>query len=152
MARCGCGGASRCTCLVTAGTGVTVAGDGSSANPYVISSGGGGAVTCDQAGPCLSAGPGVAYDPANQLSCGPAGLLVPGASAVSTACGLSGDGSAGAPLTVAVQAWPYPCDVTTEAGGVYCDANGVLRAEPRGYVVSSNSPTNNQSPAPCRSS
>ncbi|MDP4501084.1 hypothetical protein [Nonomuraea turcica] len=194
---------------MTAGPNITVDGDGSTANPYVISGTGGGAVTCDQVRPCLSAGPGVAYDPAtgvisarlstdagnnatfggdqgifvpaaggatvitadspcialdgdgsagapitatpvvdpapaNLLACGPNGLLVTGGAALATGCGLSGDGTAAAPLAAAVQEWPYPCDVTTEAGGVYCDANGVLRAEPRGYMVSSNSPTNNQ--------
>ncbi|MFI7467397.1 hypothetical protein [Nonomuraea sp. NPDC049646] len=229
---------------MTAGENIAVAGDGSTTNPYVISaSAGGGTVTCDQVRPCLSAGTGIAYDPAtgvisstpasvdcsqvrpclsagpgatydpasgvigarlstdpgnnlalggdqglyvpagagstvitgdtpciavdgdgsagspitatprldpapgNQLQCGPNGLLVAAtAAAITTACGLAGDGSAGSPLAAKVTAWPYAaCDVTTQAGRVFCDANGTLRSEPRGYVSASNSPTANQS-------
>ncbi|MFE3032906.1 hypothetical protein ACFXKY_14830 [Streptomyces canus] len=48
-----------------------------------------------------------------------------------TACGLTGDGSEGAPLAAAVGTWPYACDLAENAGGVYCDpATGELRADP----------------------
>lgn len=59
---------------------------------------------------------------------------------LTTGCGLSGGGSATSPLSAAVSAWPYPCDLDTQAGGVYCDSTGVLRSEPRpvyDYVQSS---------------
>lgn len=62
LARCGCGPA-RCTCIVTAGPGVTVDGTGSTSAPYVISAEA-SEVTCDQVRPCLSAGPGATYNPA----------------------------------------------------------------------------------------
>lgn len=143
-----CCGARRCTCTVTAGPGVTVTGDGGTTSPYVISADGGGTVSCDDVRPCLSAGDGVDYDPVtgvisarpsadagNTLAFGAdGGLLVPPPTAppLATDCGLTGDGSAGDPLAVAAQAWPYPCDVDDNAGGVYCDSAGQLRSEPRG--------------------
>lgn len=64
------------------------------------------------------------------LVCGPNGLRV----ALATGCGLTGAGSEGAPLAVAVQAWPHPCDVDAAGGGVYCDASGALRADPLGNI------------------
>lgn len=46
-----CGGARSCTCLVTAGSGVTIDGSGSTSNPYVVSSTGAVAATgCGLAG------------------------------------------------------------------------------------------------------
>ncbi|MEZ0073633.1 hypothetical protein [Planotetraspora sp. GP83] len=244
MSRCDCG--TRCTCVITAGDGIAVDGNGSTAAPYVISATGDGTVSCDQVRPCISAGDGLAYDVAtgvmearpstdagntleigtdgglmvppggstalqvtdtpsidltlsgsgttgdpynvtavvkldatppgggsnlmhegpdglyvecadvrsclsegdgidydattgvisarpstnagNQLEIGSdGGLMVP---ALVTDCGLTGDGSAGAPLAAAVQAWPYPCDVDANAGSVYCDSTGALRGEP----------------------
>jgi len=92
LTNCGC--SRRCTCAVTAGPGVTVDGNGSPSNPYIISAGG------------------------------------TGGAAIATACGLTGDGSTGTPLAVAVGVWPYPCDVDDAAAGVYCDSSGVLRGEP----------------------
>ena len=140
-------------------------GDGSAGAPYTVTAEvvldaappGGGAnllkagadglfVECGDVRTCLSAGDGLAYDPAtgefeveispqagNQVAvAADGGLFVPpGAATVETACGLTGDGSAGTPLGAAVQAWPYPCDVNGNAGGVYCDSSGQLRAEPR---------------------
>lgn len=38
MARCGCAGSSSCSCVVQGGNGVTVAGSGTAADPYVIDS------------------------------------------------------------------------------------------------------------------
>ncbi|MET9818352.1 hypothetical protein [Streptomyces sp. NPDC006355] len=146
MAQFGCGG-SRCTCVVQAGPGVTVTGNGSSSAPYVIGAGG-GAVTCDQVRPCISAGDGVAYDPStgvvsarpstepgNTLGVGPdGGLLVPGPAPLATACGLLGDGTAGAPLAAAVGTWPYACDADANGGVIVCGSDGVLRGEPRGQT------------------
>ncbi|CAL9538029.1 hypothetical protein [Streptomyces sp. enrichment culture] len=108
-----------------------------------------GAVSCDDVRPCLSAGDGIAYDPGTgEISARPStdagnvlgfgtdgGLLVPGPEPLATECGLTGDGSAGAPLAAAVAAWPYPCDADTAAGGVYCDSSGQLRSEPRGQIT-----------------
>lgn len=205
MARCGCGG-GQCTCTVVAGTGVTVDGSGSVANPYIVSAEG---VTCDQVRPCFSAGDGAAYDPAtgviearpstdagNNLEFGTdGGLMVPdgvdcdqvrpcfsagdgaaydaatgvisgrlsgdagnnatfgtdggyyvptGAATVTTDCGLTGDGSGGAPLTVATGTWPYACDVDANAGEVYCDSSGVLRTDPPSQATYTQDSVNQQ--------
>lgn len=51
--------------------------------------------------------------------------------AVTTGCGLAGDGSAGAPLRAVTGAWPYPCGAEAYGGGVYCDSAGMLRSDPR---------------------
>lgn len=104
-------------------------------------------VTCDDVRPCISAGPGASYDPEtgvieadlsedagnNLVIGGDGGLYVPAGSAtVTTGCGLTGDGSAAAPVTAATGTWEYEgCDVDTAAGQVYCDSAGVLRSEPR---------------------
>ncbi|MFD8509727.1 hypothetical protein ACFV27_01075 [Streptomyces antimycoticus] len=178
---------------MVAGPGTRVDGSGSVANPYIISA---TPPTCDQVRPCVSAGPGAAYDPVtgvisarpstdagnnlefgsdggllvpsgvdcadvrpcfsagdgaaydpatgvisarpstqtgNNLAIGPdGGLYVPtGAATVTTGCGLRGNGSGSAPLAVATNTWPYPCDIATNGGGVYCDSAGVLRTDPR---------------------
>ncbi|MGW3736688.1 hypothetical protein [Streptomyces sp. NPDC005148] len=108
------------------------------------------AVTCDDVRPCISAGPGAAYNPATgvitaRLSTAPGnnlalgsddGLFVPAAAGgtVTTGCGLGGDGSAGSPLAVATGTWPYACSADTSGGVVTCDSSGVLRSEPRGMA------------------
>jgi hypothetical protein len=110
-------------------------------------------IECADVRSCLSAGDGITYDPANgEIAAQPTvvqagtGTTVTGtgttadpyevsATPPETACGLTGDGSAGAPLAAAVAAWPYACDVDTAAGGVYCDSTGQLRAEPRGQIA-----------------
>jgi hypothetical protein len=200
-----CCGARSCFCTVTAGPGVTVDGNGSPTNPYVVSSDAaatptplgvtdtptvdltltgtgtagdpydvhadvildptppGGGSNLLQAGPeglfvecadvrtCFSAGDGAGYDPATgeitaRLSTDPGnaavfgtdgGLYAPvgGSAAVQTACGLTGDGTAGTPLAAEVAAWPYPCDVDANAGRVFCDNTGQLRSEPRGSIT-----------------
>ncbi|MYX39054.1 hypothetical protein GTY85_37650 [Streptomyces sp. SID8377] len=107
-------------------------------------------VECADVRGCISAEGGAAYDPAtgiitadlstdagNQLALGgDGGLFVPPAAApaVQTACGITGDGSAGAPLTAATAAWPYPCDVDALGGVISCGTDGVLRGEPRTQV------------------
>ncbi|MGO4421441.1 hypothetical protein AB4Z54_22720 [Streptomyces sp. MCAF7] len=73
------------------------------------------------------AGPGITVD-GNGSSTSP--YVISGKPPV-TGCGLTGAGSSTSPLAAAVGAWPYPCDVDTQAGGVYCDSSGVLRSEPR---------------------
>ncbi|MGX1514036.1 hypothetical protein [Streptomyces collinus] len=80
--------------VIEAGTGTTVTGTGTVADPYTVS-----------------------------------------ATPPETGCGLTGDGSTGTPLSAAVAAWPYPCDVDAAAGGVYCDSTGQLRSEPRGQIA-----------------
>ena len=148
MAQFGCG-SSRCTCVVTAGPGVTVTGNGSGLAPYVVSADGGGApVSCDDVRPCLAAGDGIDYDPAtgtitarpstdagNTLEMGSdGGLLVPAGQPPVTSCGLTGDGTDAAPLTVNTGVWPYACAPEDAGTVVVCDADGVLRGEPRGQV------------------
>ncbi|MER6984484.1 hypothetical protein ABT317_47950, partial [Streptomyces carpinensis] len=103
---------------------------------------------------CLSAGDGIAYDEATgEISARPStdagnavtfgadgGLYAPaggggGPATVVTACGLTGDGSAGAPLAASVAAWDFPCDIDANGGSVYCDSTGRLRTLPRGQVT-----------------
>ncbi|MFF3665479.1 hypothetical protein [Microtetraspora malaysiensis] len=102
-------------------------------------SGGGGVVaTADTAcidmggqgtaGSPLTAAPIINPAAGNLLACTPAGMR---AALTVGACGLTGDGTDAAPLAAKVQTWPFACDVTAKAGGVYCDANGVLRSDPR---------------------
>ncbi|MFF0092673.1 hypothetical protein ACFYSF_22305 [Streptomyces canus] len=144
-----CCGSRRCTCTLLAGPGVEIDGSGSTGNPYVISAPGGGTPTVLQAGDTETVdttvtGTGTAADPViisgtvrldptppsggtSLISSGPDGLFV----TIETACGLAGDGSSGAPLAVAVGAWPFPCPIDTNGGGVYCDPDsGELRADP----------------------
>ncbi|MEV5012848.1 hypothetical protein [Streptomyces sp. NPDC055692] len=143
MARCGCGG-GLCNCTVQAGNNVTVSGSGSAANPYVVSS----EVRCSDVRGCLSGGPGVTFNPStgqisaglstqagNNLTIRPDGLFVPtGAATVSTGCGLTGNGSGSSPVRVNTATWPYACSPATSGGVIVCDANGVLRGEPRGRI------------------
>lgn len=197
MARCGCGGGT-CNCLVVAGSGIAVDGSGTVANPFVVST---GATDCEAVRPCISAGNGLAYNPAsgvmtarpsgdagnimdfggdgglyahvdcsavrpcisagegmayspvtgvmsvhrsadagNNLILGTdSGLFVPaGASTVTVGCGLTGNGSAGAPVTAATAtsaSWDYACDLDDAAGRIFCDGDGVLRGEPPGRMA-----------------
>jgi hypothetical protein len=147
---------------------LTRTGTGTAADPYDVSAAvildpappGGGSnlvhagpdglyVECADVRGCLSAGDGIAYDPATgEIAARPStdpgntvtiggdgGLYAPTPSSAATACGLTGDGSAADPLAAVVAAWPYPCDVDANAGGVYCDSSGQLRAEPRGRIT-----------------
>ncbi|MFJ5037926.1 hypothetical protein [Streptomyces parvulus] len=59
MARCGCTAVETCNCTVQAGNGVTVSGNGSAANPYVVAI---DAIDCAQVRPCISAGRGATYN------------------------------------------------------------------------------------------
>jgi hypothetical protein len=140
MARCQCGG-GQCNCVVEAGDNTTVTGSGSAANPYVVT-----AVTdCTEVRSCISAGPGVNYDPStgvvaadlsttpgNNLTIDGSGLFVPtGAATVSTGCGLLGDGSGSDPVRANTADWPFTCDITANGGGVYCDSDtGQLKTDP----------------------
>lgn len=96
-------------------------------NPVVVGDSACIGMDGDGAGTPLTASP--ILDPAagNLLACEGGGLRA----SLDTGCGLAGDGSPAAPLSAAVQAWPYDCDMDAAAGGVYCDSNGVLRSEPR---------------------
>jgi len=140
LARCQCGGTG-CNCVIVAGDNTQVTGAGSTPNPYVISA----VVDCDDVRPCISAGPGVAYDPAtgivgadlstdpgnNIIVGGDGGLFVPtGAATVTAGCGLTGNGAAASPIRANTGSWPYTCDPDTTASGVYCDSAGQLRGEP----------------------
>ncbi|MFJ3249046.1 hypothetical protein [Streptomyces sp. NPDC086782] len=160
----------------------TVSGTGSAGDPYVVSAAvildpappGGGSnlahagpdglyVECADVRGCLSAGDGIAYDPAtgaikarpsadagNTVSIGAdGGLYAPsggggGPATVATACGLTGDGSAASPLAAAVATWPFACPVDANGGDVYCDSAGALRTLPRGQAstVGDNRTTN----------
>jgi len=101
------------------------------------------AVTCAQVRPCLSGTAGVNYVPGtgvisadvsgtagNQLIVDGDGLYVPPAT-VTVGCGLNGTGAAANPIVLDTVAWPFPCDVTTFGGDLYCDANGRARTFPR---------------------
>jgi len=150
LARCQCGDSTGCQCVVQAGTGTTVTGSGSPANPYIVSA---DAPDCSAVRACLSAGSGVTYnsttgviqacvsgDAGNNLVLGSDNCLyVPAQGAtVATGCGLEGDGSAGSPLAVNTATWPFACDIDTQARGVYCRGDGQLVADPayHGDVVS----------------
>lgn len=92
MAKCGCSGSS-CNCVVQAGTGTTVTGAGSAANPYIVSAIGDDTVVTVSDTPTVNntltgdGSPGTPYnissavivDPVagNTLVAGPAGLSVP---------------------------------------------------------------------------
>ncbi|CAM5476459.1 MULTISPECIES: hypothetical protein [Streptomyces] len=156
MARCQCGGGG-CNCVIVAGENTTVTGGGSTANPYVVSA----QVDCSDVRPCISAGPGATYDPAtgvvgahvstdagNNLVLDPSGgLYVPtGAATVSTGCGLTGDGSASAPVRARTGTWDFPCDLDANAGRVFCDSSGVLRSEPRGRTFFQQQSTTDNNP------
>ncbi|MGW1352848.1 hypothetical protein ACWCQE_26800 [Streptomyces sp. NPDC002409] len=99
--------------VVGAGDCITLSGQGTDADP-------------------LTAVPRLDPDPANLITCGPNGLTVTGGTGgtVTTACGLTGDGSPGAPLAAAVAAWTAACDLDAEGGNVYCDSTGKLRTDP----------------------
>ncbi|MFE3122269.1 hypothetical protein ACFXHD_02485 [Streptomyces hydrogenans] len=119
MARCGCGG-DRCTCSIVAGPGIDISGTGGSGTPYTVSA---EPLDCADVRACLSAGPGIAYDPAT-------GEIGSTAAELVTGCGVTGTGQADSPLQVATGAWPYACAIQDEAGGIYCGTDGVLRGEP----------------------
>lgn len=59
MARCGCTASETCNCAVEAGSGVSVTGNGTSANPYVV---GIDTIDCSQVRPCIAAGNGATYN------------------------------------------------------------------------------------------
>ncbi|MEH0579143.1 hypothetical protein QBA54_32750 [Streptomyces sp. B21-108] len=100
------------------------------------------AVTCDQVRRCLSAGPGVAYDPAtgvigadvsdtpgNNLVIDENGLFVPaGAATVTTGCGVLGDGSASSPVRANTAALPGCPEAALQP--VYCRSDGTLATVP----------------------
>ncbi|MEU3040243.1 hypothetical protein ABZ700_04665 [Streptomyces diastaticus] len=111
--------------VVEAGTNVTVTGDGTAADPYVVNSAGGdGVATSVEGGDGVTVtGAGTVTDP-----------YVVSAEPPVTGCGLTGDGTAGAPLAVATAAWPYDCPPEDSGTVVVCDTDGVLRGEPRGQV------------------
>lgn len=136
MARCGCGGA-QCELVrpcLSAGPGISY-----DNNTGVIST---TPIDCSQVRPCISAAPGLTYNPAtgvmgpdisntagNTLIVDGGGLFVPSA-AVTTACGLSGTGSAASPLSVDVATWGFACP-QSNGTGVYCDpATGALHGDP----------------------
>lgn len=81
----------------------------------------------DGAGIPLSADPIVDPVVGNLLACTATGLS---AALTVGACGLTGLGTPASPLAANTQPWPFACDVTLGADGVYCDANGELRSPP----------------------
>ncbi|MFF2612371.1 hypothetical protein [Kitasatospora sp. NPDC058046] len=112
---------------------------------------GGVYATCSDFRGCLSAGNGATYAPTtgqvaarlsvdagNKVVFGAdGGLFVPLPAPPTVGCGLTGDGSAVAPLTVAPaagqEAWPWPCDVAVEST-LKCDPNtGKLWTPPEHY-------------------
>ncbi|MFD3453312.1 hypothetical protein ACFWVC_14150 [Streptomyces sp. NPDC058691] len=124
---------------------MTVGGTGSPTNPYTISAG----TSCSAVRGCLSAGDGLDFNAAtgefsadlsaqagnNLTIAGDGGLFVPtGAATVTVGCGLTGNGSAGSPVTTKTTPWPYACAAATSGSVVACDAGGTLRGEPRTQV------------------
>lgn len=101
MARCGCAGAT-CNCVVTAGTGTTVTGAGTPANPYVVSAEGGSTTEADTNTVDMSVlGSGTMADPyvisasvkldpaaGNLITIGPGGLRVDCAT-IAASCGIT---------------------------------------------------------------
>lgn len=69
-----------------------------------------------------------------------------GATTVSTGCGLTGDGSASAPVRARTGTWGFPCDLDANAGRVFCDSTGVLRSEPRGRTFFQQQSTTDNNP------
>lgn len=125
MARCGCG--EECACTVQGGTGTTVTGSGTPANPYVITSTG---ATCDQVRPCLSGGTGVTYNPAT-------GVISAGAPSCNDVrpCLSAGPGITYNSATGVIAADPQATDcpavrgcISGGAGITYNPATGVISA------------------------
>lgn len=115
MARCGCG-SSLCNCTVIAGAGVTVTGSGTSANPYIVST---GTVPCSVVRPCISAGNGASYDSST-------GVIT---------ARLSGDpnngmsfGNDGGLYSTALCSQVRPC-ISATNGAAYNPATGVITAD-----------------------
>lgn len=139
------GGGGGVDTFVTAGDRTTVTGAGTLEDPYVVSA---DPAACEDVRPCLEAGDGIDYDPdtgtitarpsedaGNALGFGTdGGLLVPAAEPLETGCGLTGEGTTDAPLALNTAAWPYDCPPEESGTVVVCDADGVLRGEPRGRV------------------
>ncbi|MEU9576329.1 hypothetical protein [Streptomyces chilikensis] len=150
--------------VVTAGTNVTVTGAGSSADPYVVSSAGGGAVTvveagdrvtvigtgtpadpyvvaadppsCEDVRPCLSAGPGATYDPATGVIGADPTLVTAGTNVTVTGTGTTAD-----PYVVAAD--PVTCDdvrpcLSAGPGVTYDPATGVIGADPTTVTAGTN--------------
>ncbi|MFE4336077.1 hypothetical protein ACFRQM_43995 [Streptomyces sp. NPDC056831] len=132
--------------MIVAGDGIAVDGAGSPSNPLVITAKPAPLVVADSSCITLSGGgtttapltalPRLDSNPGNLLKCGPNGLIVSGGTGgtVATACGLTGDGSTGSPVSAAVSPWPFACSLDSAGGLVYCDSTGKLRSEPRGRV------------------
>lgn len=104
------------------------------------------AIDCEQVRTCISADNGAEYDAAtgvvsvcvspdegNQLTQDANGCLLVPASAggnVVAGCGLSGNGTAAAPLVANVPAWPFDCPPEENGSAISCGTDGVLRGEP----------------------
>ncbi|WP_424639924.1 hypothetical protein [Embleya sp. AB8] len=102
--------------MITAGDGLTRTGTGSLSSPYKISAD-------------------ISDDADNNLIFGTdRGLFVPTPHAPVVGCGLTGDGTAGAPITAVPaggrEEWPWACDAATEST-LKCDpTSGALWAPP----------------------
>jgi hypothetical protein len=123
-------------------------------------------VTCASVIGCLDAGCGIIFangtisadvssTAGNALICDANGLFVPtGTATVNVACGITGDGSIGLPLTANTggAVWPYACPEAANGGPIYCGGDGVLRTAPIVMVdvapVASSNVTDPGQPAP----
>ncbi len=153
------------TILDTSTVNLTLTGDGSSGNPYVISAavklsvtagnlitadGTGIYLSCAQVRTCLSAGDGLNYDSATgifevQISTDPGnttvigtdgGVYTPPGSGVFTDCGLTGLGTLVSPLAVDTGGSAWPFGCDEDQGAaVYCGSDGALRVDPEKFVV-----------------
>ncbi|MGW0086554.1 hypothetical protein [Streptomyces sp. NPDC003393] len=121
----------------------TVSGTGAAGDPYVVEA---DVIVAPEPNGLEATANGLLVAPSadagNQLTMGADGrLFVPPDAPLETECGLTGDGTAAAPLAASVVAWPYTdCDVDSYAGGVYCDSTGALRSEPRATATSVEQP------------
>lgn len=152
MARCGCG-SSACNCVIQAGSGTTVSGQGTPAAPYIVSATDQGLTTvADTPTVDMSiSGDGEAGDPyvisgvvklsaedGNLITANADGLVLTcdevaacaAPADLTVGCGLEGNGSVASPARVkGLVPWPFACP-ETEAGELYCGADGSILAAP----------------------
>jgi hypothetical protein len=151
MARCGCA-SSGCQCVVQAGANVTVTGDGSTASPYIINATTGVTTVADTstidhtltgagtpASPyLLQSAVKISAESGNLITANADGLsltcddvaacAVP--ASITTGCGLDGTGALADPLLVkGLIPWPFACP-ESNAGDLYCGADGSILAAP----------------------
>lgn len=160
MARCGCAD-SACNCVITAGPGITVTGNGTPGSNYVVSAADQGVLQVVDSSSIdfTLTGEGEVGDPyeltaaakispidGNLLNVDASGLYVdcadiaacvPPAGNIELGCGLEGIGSEASPLAVkGLVPWDFAC-AESEAQQLYCLADGSIAAPPPNRCISS---------------